>query len=78
MEITNFRSLRAYFYSLVGSQLYSLSVFNFPELEYDRTIKQFLQECFNLPSSFPMAVAKLFLGINDLIMQAFRARTYFF
>jgi hypothetical protein len=78
LEITNFRSLRAYFYSLVGSQLYSLSVFNFSELDYDRAIKQFLQKCFNLPSSFPMAVAKIFLGIDDLIMQAFRARTIFF
>jgi hypothetical protein len=78
LEITNFRSLRAYFYALVGSQLYSLSVFNFSELEYDRAIKQFLQECFNLPSSYPMAVAKFFLGIDDLIMQAFRARTNFF
>jgi hypothetical protein len=78
LEITSFRSLRAYFYSLVGSQLYSLSVYNFAELEYDRAIKQFLQECFNLPSSYPMVVAKFFLGIDDLVMQAFRARTNFF
>jgi hypothetical protein len=78
LEITNFRSLRAYFYSLVGSQLYSLSVFTFSELEYERAIKQFLQECFNLPSSFPMAVSKFFLGIDDLILQSFRARTNFF
>ncbi len=78
LEITNFRSLRAYFYALVGSQLYSLSVFSFSELEYERAIKQFLQECFNLPSSFPMAVAKFFLGIDDLIMQSFRARQNFF
>ncbi len=78
LEITNFRSLRAYFYALVGSQLYSLSVFTFSEHEYDRAIKQFLQECFNLPSSYPMAVAKFFLGIDDMIMQTFRARTSFF
>ncbi len=78
LEITNFRSLRAYFYALVGSQLYSLSVFSFPEHEYDRAIKQYLQECFNLPSSYPMAVAKFVLRIDDLIIQAFRARTNFF
>jgi hypothetical protein len=78
LEITNFRSLRAYFYALVSSQLYSLSVFNFSEHEYDRAIKQFLQECFNLPNSYPLAVSKFFLGIDDLIIQAFRARTNFF
>jgi hypothetical protein len=78
LEITNFRSLRAYFYSLVGSQLYSLSVISFPEVEYDRSAKQFVQECFSLPSSFPMIVAKLFLRIDDLIMQAFNARVNFF
>jgi hypothetical protein len=35
LEITNFRSLRAYFNSLVGSQLYSLSVNSFLEKEYE-------------------------------------------
>jgi hypothetical protein len=78
LQITNFRSLRAYFLSLVGSQLYSLSMVTFPEIEYDRAIKQFLQECFTLPQSFPMSIAKLFLGIDDLILQAFNARTNFF
>jgi hypothetical protein len=78
LQITNFRSLRAYFYSLVGSQLYSLSVVSFPELDYDRAIKQFLQECFTLPSSFPMLIAKLFIQIDDLVMQAFNARVNFF
>jgi hypothetical protein len=78
LQITNFRSLRAYFYSLVGSQLYSLSMISFPELEYDRSVKIFLQECFNLPSSFPMSISKLFLAIDDLILQAFNARANFF
>ncbi len=78
LQITNFRSLRSYFYSLVSSQLYSLSMVSFPEQDYDRAVKQFLQECFNLPSSFPMSISKLFLGIDDLIMQAFNARTNFF
>jgi hypothetical protein len=78
LQVTNFRSLRAYFYSLVGSQLYSLSVVSFPEIEYDRAVKQFLQECFSLPSSFPMSIAKLFVQIEDLNMQAFNARVNFF
>ncbi len=56
LEITNFNSLRAYFYALAGSQFYSQSVIPFPELEYDRAIKQLLQECFNLPKSFPMSL----------------------
>jgi hypothetical protein len=74
LEITNFRSLRAYFYSLVGSQLYSQSVNVFPELEYDRAVKQFLESAFTLPSSFPMTIAKIFVGIEDMAMQAFNAR----
>jgi hypothetical protein len=78
LQITNFRSLRAYFYSLVGSQLYSLSMISFPELEYDRAVKQFLQECFSLPPSFPMIIAKLFVQIDDLVMQSFNARVGFF
>jgi hypothetical protein len=78
LQVTNFRGLRSYFYSLVGSQLYSLSVINFPELEYDRSIKLFLQECFSLPASFPMSIAKFFLRIDDLILQAFNARVNFF
>jgi hypothetical protein len=53
-------------------------VFSFAECDYERAIKQFLQECFNLPSSFPMSIAKLFLGVDDLIMQSFRARQNFF
>jgi hypothetical protein len=77
LEITNFRSLKAYFYSLVGSQLYSLGVNSFPELDYDRAIKQFLESAFTLPSSFPMSIAKIFVGVEDLAMQAFNARTNF-
>ncbi len=78
LQVTNFQGLRSYYYSLVGSQLYSLSMIHFPELDYDRSVKVFLQECFNLPSSFPMSIAKLFLRIDDLIMQAFNARVNFF
>jgi hypothetical protein len=75
LEITNFRSLKAYFYALVGSQLYSLSVNTFPEIEYDRAVKQFLESAFTLPSSFPMSIAKIFVGVEELMMQAFNART---
>ncbi len=78
LQVTNFHGLRSYFYSLVGSQLYSLTMIDFSEADYDRSIKLFLQECFNLPSSFPMSIAKLFLRIDDLIMQAFNARANLF
>jgi hypothetical protein len=78
LQLTNFRSLRSYYQSLVSSQLYSLSMINFPELELDRSVKIFLQECFNLPPSFPMSISKLFLRIDDLILQAFTARSNFF
>jgi hypothetical protein len=75
LEIMNFRSLKAYFYALVGTHLYSLSVNSFPEVDYDRAVKQFLEAAFTLPSSFPMSIAKIFVGVEDLMMQAFNART---
>ncbi len=75
LETTNVRSLRAYFYSLVNSQLYSLSVIAFQEIHYDRAVKIYLQECFNLPNSYPMIVAKFFLGVQELLLQVFNART---
>jgi hypothetical protein len=71
------RSLRAYFYALVNSQLYSLCVNVFDEECHDRAVKIFLQECFNLPNSYPMAIAKFFVGVEDLWLQIFNARTGF-
>ncbi len=77
LETTNIRSLRAYFYALVNSQLYSLSMIAFQELDFDRAVKIYLQECFNLPNSYPMIVAKFFLGVQELLLQVFNARTGF-
>jgi hypothetical protein len=39
------------------------------------SVKQFLEAAFTLPSSFPMSIAKIFVGVEDLMMQAFNART---
>jgi hypothetical protein len=77
LETTNIPSLRAYFYALVNSQLYSLSMIAFQEIQYDRAVKIYLQECFNLPNSYPMIVAKFFLGVQELLFQVFNARTGF-
>jgi hypothetical protein len=77
LETTNMRSLRAYFYALVNCQLYSLCVNTFDEECHDRAIKIFLQECFNLPNSYPMIMAKFFVGVEDLWMQIFNARSGF-
>jgi hypothetical protein len=77
LETTNIRSLRAYYYSLVNSQLYSLSMIAFEEIDYDRAVKLYLQECFNLPHSYPMIIAKFFLGVQELPYQVFNARTGF-
>ncbi len=78
LEISNLRSLRAYFYSLVNSQLYSLGVYNFPVEDFNRAQKVFIQETFNLPKSFPILVACFLLGIDDLALQSFDARHKFF
>jgi hypothetical protein len=77
LDVTNFRSLRAYFYSLVCSQLYSLSVISFDQEEFERAQKLFLQEVFNLPSSFAFYMAKFLLGIEDYLLLSFDARVRF-
>jgi hypothetical protein len=50
---------------------------SFQEIEYDRAAKIFVQESFNLPQSFPMSISKLFLGVQELLLQSFTARTNF-
>jgi hypothetical protein len=77
LEVTDFRSLRAYFYSLVGSQLYSMSVISFDEDVFERAQKVFLQEVFNLPPSFAKYMAKFLLGVEDFLLLSFDARVRF-
>jgi hypothetical protein len=77
LEITNFSSLRAYFLSLVSSQLYGLSCANFGRESYQRAQKIFLQEAFNLPQSFPIQLAVGLLNVDDLELLTFRARARF-
>ncbi len=77
LEVTDFRSLRAYFYSLVGSQLYSMKVILFDEDSFERAQKIFLQEVFNLPPSFAKYMAKFLLGVEDFLLLSFDARVRF-
>ncbi len=77
LEVTNFRSLRAYFYSLVGSQLYSHSVVTFQEDAFERAQKLFVQETFNLPNSFAYYMAKFLLNIDEFSLITFDARVRF-
>ncbi len=77
LEVTNFRSLRAYFYSLVCSQLYSFSVVSFNQEDFERAQKVFLQEVFNLPQSYPIYMAKFLLGVEDFLLLSFNARVRF-
>jgi hypothetical protein len=77
LEVTNFRSLRAYFYSLVSSQLYSLGVVTFDNAAFERAQKLFLQEVFNLPDSFAYYMAKFLLGVDDFLLLSFDARVKF-
>ncbi len=77
LEVCDLRSLRAYYHSLVGSQLYDLSCVNFPFHAIKRARKIFLQEVFNLPDSFPIELASILLGVSDPEIIAFDARCRF-
>ncbi len=77
LQVTNFDSLRAYFISLVSSQLYGLSCANFNSEVYQRAQKIFLEEAFNLPQSFPIQLAVALLNLDDLELLTFRARARF-
>jgi hypothetical protein len=77
LEVTNFRSLRAYFHSLVGSQLYSHSVITFEEAAFERAQKLFIQAAFNLPNSFAFYMAKFFLNVGEFSLISFDARVRF-
>ncbi len=77
LEVSDLRSLRAYYHSLVGSQLYNHSCVNFPSHVIKRAQKIFLQEVFNLPDSFPIELASIILGIADPELTAFDARCRF-
>ncbi len=77
LQVTDTRSLRAYFYSLVSSQLYGQGFAAFSEQAYIRAQKIFLQEAWLLPKSFPLNLAAYLLGCEDLEMIALRARMRF-
>jgi hypothetical protein len=77
LEVTNFRSLRAYYLALIRSQLYSLSFSVFSEEEFDRSQKLFLQNAFSLPSSFPINVACFLLATPEYLLCYFDARSNF-
>ncbi len=66
LEVSNLRSLQAYFYALVSSQLYGQSCASFSRDSYDRAQKIILQEALNLPRSFPIRVACFLLGCDSL------------
>jgi hypothetical protein len=77
LEVTNTRSLRAYFYSLVSSQLYGQAFATFSETAFVRAQKIFLQEAWNLPHSFPLNLASFIIDGEDLEMIGLRARMRF-
>jgi hypothetical protein len=77
LEVTNFVSLRSYYTALVRSQLHSLSFSSFSENEYDRSQKIFLQNVFSLPSSYPILVSTLLMGLHDFPLLFFDARINF-
>jgi hypothetical protein len=77
LEVTNFKSLRSYYMTLVRSQLYSLTFSVFSENEYNRAQQLFLQHAFSLPPSFPIHLSCFLLDIPNFILSVFDARTKF-
>ncbi len=78
LEVTNFKSLRAYYMTLVRSQLYSFAFSTFSEVEYERAQKIFIQNVFSLPASFPIHTSCFFLRIPSYAESLFEARVKFF
>jgi hypothetical protein len=64
LRITNLRSIRIYFHSLVSSQLYGLECFNFKSDDYYRAAKLFVQSIFCIPDSFPINVVRSLLNLQ--------------
>ncbi len=77
LEITNLKSLRSYFISLVSPQQYGLELFNFECDDYNRAAKIFLQAVFCLPDSFPIFVARNLLNLQHFELTVFDSRVRF-
>jgi hypothetical protein len=77
LEITNLKSLRTYFITLVYSQQYGLELFSFNGDDYNRAAKVFLQTVFCLPDSFPLNVARNLLNLQHFELVAFDSRRRF-
>lgn len=77
LEVTNFRSLRSYYMTLVRSQLYSLTFSVFSEDEYERAQKLFVQNAFSLPPSFPIHLSCFLLDLPSFHISVFDARSKF-
>jgi hypothetical protein len=63
LQVTNLKSIRNYFHSLVASQLYGLECFDFKFEDFYRAAKLFLQSIFCLPDSFPINVVRSLLNL---------------
>ncbi len=77
LEVTNFKSLRSYYMTLVRSQLYSFTFSVFTEEEYNRAQKIFLQHAFSLPPSFPILLSCFLLDIPSFQVSIYDARSKF-
>jgi hypothetical protein len=64
LQITNLKSIRVYFHSLVASQLYGLECFNFKAEDFYRAAKLFVQTIFCLPDSYPINVVRSLLNLQ--------------
>jgi hypothetical protein len=63
LQVTNMKSIRTYFHSLVASQLYGIETFNFNNEDFYRAAKLFLQSIVCLPDSYPINVARSLLNL---------------
>jgi hypothetical protein len=64
LQVTNLKSIRIYFHSLVSSQLYGMECFQFKSEDFYRAAKMFLQAIFSLPDSFPINVVRSLLNLQ--------------
>lgn len=78
MKITNFSSLRMYFNAFVQSQLYGSIFVNVKNDTIIEAMGIFVREVFSLPKSFPFAVSRVLLGLNDSSVSMFRQRVKYF
>jgi hypothetical protein len=78
LQVTNIKSIRTYFHSLVSSQLYGVEMFYFQNEDFYKAAKMFLQSIFCLPDSYPINVVRSLLNLPVFETIILNSRINFF